>query len=41
MYIQVVVLANSVAYFDSASLRVKSDSYDDRDFVYPSRNLAV
>jgi hypothetical protein len=28
-------------YFDSASLRVKTESYDNRDFLYPSRNLPV
>ncbi|HEY3658132.1 MAG TPA: right-handed parallel beta-helix repeat-containing protein [Steroidobacteraceae bacterium] len=26
-------------YFDNASLRVKSDHYDNRDFAYPARNL--
>lgn len=28
-------------YFDNGSMRVKSDSYDNRDFAYPTRNLAA
>jgi hypothetical protein len=41
LYIQVIVLANAVGYFDTATLRVKSDAYDNRDFSYPTRNLPV
>lgn len=39
--IRVQSSAGKTNYFDNASLRVKSDNYDNRDFAYPTRNLQV
>lgn len=34
-------VAGATCYFDTASLRVKNETYDNRDFSYPTRNLPV
>jgi hypothetical protein len=39
--IRVTSAIGKTNYFDNASLRVKSDHYDNRDFTYPTRNLPV
>jgi len=38
--IRVLSAIGKTNYFDNASLRVKSDCYDSRDYLYPTRNLA-
>lgn len=39
--LECITVASNTAYFDSGSLRVKNDTYDNRDFSYPTRNLPV
>lgn len=38
---QLNVSIGVTAYFDSASLRVRNETFDNRDFSYPTRNLPV
>jgi hypothetical protein len=39
--IEIQVTGGIVAIFDEASLKVRRESFDNRDFCWPSRNLAV
>lgn len=39
--LQVTSIAGSTNYFDSASLRVRNETFDNRDFSYPGRSLPV
>lgn len=40
-YIQVQASIGKTTYWDNASLRVRNETFDNRDFSYPTRNLAV
>lgn len=39
--LQITVVTGITCYFDTASLRVRNDTYDNRDFSYPTRNLPL
>lgn len=41
LFLRVSSAAGKTNYFDVGSLRVKADSVDNRDFVFPTRNLPV